>query len=89
MVTLQDLEVEVKKIEARNAHVEVDKAWETSWIRKIIVAALTYLVISIFFLFAGVASPFLNAIVPTLGFILSTSSIPLFKNFWLKYIHKE
>ena len=39
------LEERVAKIEARNAKVEADKAWETSWVRRFSIALLTYGVI--------------------------------------------
>ncbi len=89
MATIQDLEKEIDLIKQRNRRVETEKAWETSWTRRIIVLVLTYLVISLFFLFAGVSRPFINAIVPALAFVLSTASVPIFKNFWLKYINKK
>lgn len=89
MVTIEQLEEEVNKIQERNRKVEREKAWEVSWTRKILVAVFTYLVISTFFLFAGVSNPFVNAIVPAMAFILSTASLPFFKNFWLKYIYKK
>lgn len=79
---------EIQKIKERNLRVEVDKAWETSYTRKIIIAILTYLVIVLFFISASVANPFLNAIVPTLGFILSTLSLPFFKKIWIEKIRK-
>ena len=63
---------------------EVDKAWETSLFRKVLVAVLTYAVIVLFFIFAGLPEPFINAIVPTVGFVLSTLSVPIFKKLWLK-----
>ena len=37
-----------------------------------------------FFIFAGLPEPFINAIVPTVGFVLSTLSVPIFKKLWLK-----
>ena len=89
MATIQELELEIQKIKERNKRVETEKSWETSLTRKIIISALTYLVISLFFLFAGVSRPFINAIVPALAFVLSTASVPIFKNFWLKYINKK
>jgi hypothetical protein len=79
---------EIKKLKQRNKRVEADKAWETSIIRKIIVAILTYFVIVIFFHFAGLPKPFINSIVPTAGFVLSTLSLPFFKKFWVKYLYK-
>lgn len=86
---MSELETEINKIKQRNKRVEVDKAWETSVVRKIIVAILTYFVIVIFFHFAGLPKPFINSIVPTAGFVLSTLSLPFFKKFWVKYVYKE
>ena len=80
-----DLENRIKKIEERNKKVELDKAWETSWVRKIIILALTYIVIALFFLSAGLPKPFVNPIIPTIGFALSTLSLPYFKKIWEKY----
>ena len=36
---------EINAIKARNNRVEKDKAWETSWIRRICIAILTYFVV--------------------------------------------
>lgn len=86
---MENLEQEIQSIQQRNKKVETDKAWETSYFRKIIIAILTYLVIVLFFAMAGLTKPFVNAIVPTLGFILSTLSLTLFKKIWLKYWYKK
>ena len=75
---------QVQEIQERNKRVESDKAWETSWLRRIIVAILTYAVIVVFFISANLPNPYANALVPTLAFILSTSTLALFKNAWLK-----
>lgn len=88
MTTLENLELEISQIKERNKKVEVDKAWETSYARKIIIAILTYFVIVIFFIFAELPKPFINAIVPTIGFVLSTLSIPIFKKIWIRYYLK-
>ena len=84
MVTMEELAQRVAKIEERNKKVELDKAWETSWARKLLVAVLTYLVVAVFMNALGVDSPWLNAIIPSLGFMLSTLTIPMVKNLWLK-----
>ena len=76
--------MELEEIKERNKRVEADKAWETSLSRKVIIAILTYLVVVLFFYSAEFSRPFTTAIVPTIGFILSTLSIPLFK----KLVHK-
>lgn len=79
---MKDIEKRVEKIEQRNKKVELDKAWETSWTRKIIIAIMTYFVIVLFFITARLPRPFINSIVPTVGFILSTFSLPFFKKMW-------
>lgn len=89
MATVQELEDEIVKIKERNRKVEAGKAWETSWTRKILVSVFTYFVVAFFFLFAGIRDPFVNAIVPALAFILSTSSLPFLKDLWQKYIYKK
>jgi len=89
MTETEELKKEIAELKARNERVETEKAWETSKLRKIIIAILTYLVIVLFFYFAKLSRPFLNAIVPTIGFILSNLSIPLFKKLWVKRIYKK
>ncbi len=84
MDELEQLKNEIREIKERNARVEADKAWETSLFRKILVAILTYIVIVLFFIVAELPKPFINPIVPTLGFLLSTLSISFFKTLWLK-----
>lgn len=88
MATLKELEEEIKKIKERNKRVEKDKAWETSWTRRIILFILTYIVIVIFFYFAELPKPFINSIVPAVAFVLSTLTLPFIKEFWLRYIKK-
>ncbi|HTW96366.1 MAG TPA: hypothetical protein VMD74_01750 [Candidatus Methylomirabilis sp.] len=83
MPTIEDVQKEIEEIKKRNQKVETDKSWETSWTRKIIVSSLTYIVIVVFFYFAGLPKPFVNAIIPALAFILSTLTIPLFKKWWI------
>jgi len=85
----KQLEQRIKKIESRNKRVESDKAWETSWTRKIIILVLTYIVIVLFFVAAGLPKPFVNSIVPALAFVLSTLTIPFFKKIWLNLCYKK
>ncbi len=80
----QNLEERVLKIEQRNQKVELDKAWETSWTRRFLIAIMTYITIVLFFLVAKLPKPFINSIVPTVGFVLSTLSLPYFKKLWIK-----
>lgn len=88
MPTIEKLQFEIEEIKKRNQRVEADKAWETSWMRKIIILVLTYIVIVIFFFFAQLPKPFLNAIVPAIAFVLSTLTVPIFKKWWLNRFYK-
>lgn len=89
MATLKELENEVNKLKERNARVESDKAWETSKTRKLIIAIFTYLAISIYMWAVRIPSPFLNAIVPTVGFLLSTLTLPAFRKMWLRQFSRK
>lgn len=82
---LEVLKKEIENIKNRNSKVEIDKAWETSLARKLTIALLTYTVIVIFFYAVKVEKPFVNSIVPTLGFLLSTLTISFLKKIWIKY----
>jgi len=78
------VEQRLEEIEARNRRVEADKAWETSWTRKAAIAVLTYLVVATYlYLIIGI-NPWLNALVPTVGFLLSTLTISYVKRLWIK-----
>lgn len=79
-----DLEKEVIEIQARNKRVEMDKAWETSFFRKLSILLLTYLVVVLTMFVLGIDNFFVNALIPSLGFFLSTLTLPFLKKSWLK-----
>lgn len=81
--TLSSLQKELDTIKLRNRRVEQDKAWETSTARKVAISILAYLTISLFFITLKIEKPFIGAIVPTLGFLLSTLSLPIIKKVWI------
>lgn len=85
----ESLEERIEKIEKRNKAVEADKAWETSWSRRMAVVFLTYLFIGIYMTSIGVDKPWLNAIIPVLGFLFSVFSISGLKKIWVKYCYKK
>lgn len=87
MKSTQTLENRVSRLEERNKKVETDKAWETSWIRKGVIAFFTYLAIGLYLYAIHIPDAWQNAIVPTAGFLLSTLSLPIFKNIWKRYMH--
>lgn len=80
---ISDLERRIEEIEARNTKVGFDKAWETSWTRRGLLALFTYLAIGIYMWAIAIERPWLNAIVPTVGFMLSTLTLPFFKSLWV------
>ena len=49
---------------------------------------LTYLVIGIYLMIIKVDKPWINAIVPVLGFGLSTLTVSAVKKIWVKYFIK-
>lgn len=86
-MTTSDLDKRITAIETRNARVDTNKAWETSLTRKIILIIFTYLAIGLYMSAIHVDRPWLNAIIPSLGFLLSTLTLPFFKSLWIKYCH--
>lgn len=89
MTDLSNLEEKIRKIEERNRRVETDKAWEISYTRRFFIALFTYLSISLYMYAINVNRPWLNAIIPTIGFLLSTLTIPFIKDFWKRHINKS
>lgn len=80
---IQKIEAELLMIRERNARVEGDKAWETSWVRMISVALVTYIVASVLLYIIGTTNYLFGALVPTIGYILSTLSLPIVRAWWL------
>jgi len=78
----------VEQILERNSRVELDKAWETSKTRRAVIAIITYGVAVFFMWRIGIGEPYLNALVPTGGYLLSTLSLSFVKKHWLKKFTK-
>lgn len=77
----------IAQIQARNLRVEADKAWETSKTRILMLCLLTYFVMNLLMLMIDVERPYLAALVPTTGFLLSTFSLRFIKGYWITRIH--
>ena len=81
----KDLAKEIDAIKQRNKRVETDKAWETSWTRRLCIAALTYIVVVVYsFTISQVQNIWLSSLVPVIGFTLSTLSLSLIRKIWEK-----
>jgi len=83
------MEKEINAIKERNKRVEADKAWETSITRRTIITVLTYFIIVIFLIIINIPNPWLNALVPTAGFMLSTLTLSVVKDWWLKNVYQK
>lgn len=84
MKSLHNLEKEIEAIKTRNKKVEADKAWEVSFVRRILISASTYVLISVFMYAIGVEKPLVSAIIPAIAYLISTHSLELFKSWWLR-----
>ncbi len=82
-----DLGQEVNLIKERNKKVEADKAWETSLFRVGFISLITYIITAIVFYFIGVKNFLLSALIPTIGYYVSTQSLPFIKRWWVNAIY--
>jgi len=80
---ISKIEQELAAIKERNSRVEAEKAWEVSGFRKAVIAVVTYVLASLVLYFIGVPNFYLSALIPTLGYILSTLSLPFVKRWWI------
>lgn len=80
---MPDIEQRLGEIESRNVRVGMDKAWETSLTRKLSIAAITYVIASVYMaLFLKDAHWYAGALVPVIGYLLSTLSLPVIRKYW-------
>ena len=78
------IEREIEDLKARNVRVDENKAWETSFVWRIFLLLFTYVLTAVVFWAIGVRNFALNALIPALGYYLSTLSIPFLRNSWEK-----
>lgn len=81
---MKSIEERLFEIEDRNQRVEFDKAWETSWTRRAIIVAMTYLVVAAFLSRVHPENMWLDALIPCAGYLLSTLSLPSLKKYWMQ-----
>ena len=80
-----NFEKEINAIKERNKRVETDKAWETSWTRRISIMILTYIIVVAYsYVISKYNNIFLSSLVPVIGFTLSTLSVKLVRKIWEK-----
>ncbi|MFA5841581.1 MAG: hypothetical protein WC835_01290 [Candidatus Paceibacterota bacterium] len=81
---IKKIEDEIILLKDRNLRVEADKAWETSIFRVISITVSTYIIAGIALYAIGNEYPLRNALIPALGYFLSTQSLPFLKKRWVK-----
>ena len=80
-----ELKMEIEKIKERNKKVELDKAWETSFVRRLCICILTYIVVVVYsIIIKNVTNIWLSSLVPVIGFTLSTLSLKVVRKMWEK-----
>ncbi len=80
---MDDLKERIDAIEKRNKRVEMDKAWEVSFTRRLCIMVLTYFVVLLYSYFIRKFNNiFLSSIIPVIGFLLSTLSLRLVRKIW-------
>ncbi len=78
-----NFEKELAAIQQRNARVEAEKAWELSWTRRLFIAVVTYVTAGVWLVLIHDTYPWAKALVPTVGYLLSTASLPVVKRWWI------
>lgn len=83
---MEELKEGISNIENKNKKVELDKKWETSYLRRILICILTYIVtVAYSYLVSKMNSIFLSSLVPAIGFGLFTLSLKLCRKILEKY----
>lgn len=77
---MSDIEQRIEAIEERNKHVEKNKAWEISIVRRVSIAILTYGTVVAYHIIIGADNVFIISLVPVIGFLLSTLSLQFIRN---------
>ena len=83
------IEEEIMLLKERNKKVDCNKAWEVSMTRRLSIIIITYILVSFVMYALNIDRYLINAIIPTLGFFLSTLSIEFLKLLWIKRIYKS
>ncbi|PIZ62666.1 hypothetical protein COY17_02145 [Candidatus Saccharibacteria bacterium CG_4_10_14_0_2_um_filter_52_9] len=81
---MDELLSRIEQLEIRNARVEGNKAWETSWIRRGSIMVLTYIVVAFYLHYVIDIDPWINALVPVIGYFFSTLTVAGLKKHWIE-----
>ncbi len=84
MLTIESLQHDIDALKERNVRVEAEKAWETSSLRIGTIVLLTYIVAVLLMISLQTPQPFFAAFMPTVGFFLSTQTLPVLQRWYLR-----
>ncbi|MBV9349590.1 MAG: hypothetical protein JO026_02465 [Patescibacteria group bacterium] len=87
---IAEIELQLRLIQKRNERVEAEKAWETSLLRVCLIMAITYAIAAFLLISIDSMHPWGTALIPTVGFFLSTQTLPAIRRSWIeKYFKKK
>lgn len=81
---IKKLEEELARMRERNIRVGAEKAWETSRFRIFLISGMTYAVACLILFTLNVENAFAAALLPAVGYFLSTQSLPFLKDWWIR-----
>jgi putative acetyltransferase len=87
LATLED----IKNLQERNKMIEAEKAWETSWTRRAIIAIVTYIIVAFWLAIIGVSHNLIHALVAVASYLVGMAMLPMIKEHWIErvYRHRE
>lgn len=87
---MTSLEEDIAAIKMRNKEVDENKAWETSSTRRVSIASMTYFFAVAWLTINSSPMPFLGALFPAFGYLLSTAALPVIRKKWdAHYLRKK
>lgn len=81
------LQAEIDTLRARELKLESYKAWETSYCRLGVLVTKTYIVAAVFLQTIGAQRPLVGALVPVLGYVISTLTLPIIRRWWVQRVY--
>ena len=76
----------LKKVLSRNKKVDKEVLWKNSYTHRISVSILIYVISVCCFYFTSVSEIFIIALIPSLGYFISTIKLKIIRNIWEKYL---
>lgn len=84
---MERLQAEVEALKQRNFEKDRGKEYEGSYTRIFFLMMITYWTLFAYMYIIETNNPFLDAIVPTVGFNISTWKLPFVKEWWIQANH--